>query len=187
MIDTDFPLVAEQGTEGSRSGEFNSPTNLDVSTHGEVYVTDYDNNRVRILNSSLQHLRNLTEQPIKWPLDIKLTADEVYVLCMNNPCVQVFSNMGERLRSLVSRGEQMQVSDPWFFHLDGEGNIIISDYATHQIKIFSKEGNRIRTIGEQGQQPGMFYQPTGLALTKDLSLIVVSCSDNFSLQIFSCL
>ena len=185
-IETDFPLVAKQGTEGFQIGEFNLPTNLAVSTHGEVYVTDYRNYRVQILNSSLQHLRSLTEQPIQGPRDIKLTADEVYVLCKDNPSVQVFSHTGERLRSLVSWGEQMQVSSPWFFCLDAE-RIIISDLGTHQIKIFSKEGNHIRTIGEEGHQPGMFYYPRGLALTKDLSLVVVSCSDNFRIQIFSCL
>ena len=186
-IETDFPLVAKQGTKGSQIGEFYYPSNLAVSTHGEVYVTDYNNNRVQILNSSLQHFRSLTEQPIIHPRDIKLTADEVYVLCEDNPCVQVFSHTGEKLRSLVSRGEQMQVSSPYFFCLDAERNIIFSDYVTHQIKIFSKQGNHIRTIGEEGQQPGMFSFPSGLALTKDLSLVVVSHSNNFRMQIFSCL
>ena len=186
-IETDFPLVAKQGTKGFQIGEFNCPYSLAVSTHGEVYVTDYRNYRVQILNSSLQHLRSLTEQPIKSPIDIKLTADEVYVLCKDNSCVQVFSHAGERLRSLVSMGGQMQDFNPLFFCLDAERNIIISDLGTHQIKIFSKEGNDIRTIGEEGQQPGMFSYPYGLALTKDLSLVVVSRSDNFRIQIFSCL
>ena len=186
-IETDFPLVAKQGTRGSQTGELNIPTNLAVSTHGDVYVTDYNNDRVQILNSSLQHLRNLTEQPIKHPEDIKLTSDEVYVLCQDSPCVQVFSHAGEKLRSLVSKGEQLEVSNPCFFCLDAEENIIISDFATHQIKIFSKEGNHIRTIGERGQQPGMFYRPSGLALTRDLRLVVMSCGENYNLQIFTCL
>ena len=186
-IETDFPLVAKQGTEGFQIGKFNFPTNLAVSTHGEVYVADCNNHRVQILNSSLQHLRSLTEQPIELPMNIKLTDDEVYVLCYDNPCVQVFSHAGERLRSLVSRGGHMQVSSPSFFCLDAKRNIIISDNVAHQIKIFSKEGNHIRTIGRQGQRPGMFYCPTGLALTKDLSLVVVSSSNNFRIQIFSCI
>ena len=58
--ETDFPHVAKQGTKGSQIGEFDLPTNLDVSTHGDiVYVTDRNNNRVQILNSSLQHLHSL--------------------------------------------------------------------------------------------------------------------------------
>ena len=178
--------MTKQGKDGSQIGEFNSPNNLIVSANGDVYVADCSNNRVQILNSSLQHLRTLTEQLINLPCDIKLTADEIYVLCVDNPCVLVFSHTGERLRSLVSRGYQMQVTNPDCFCLDASENIIISDFSAHRIQIFSKEGNLINTIGELGQQPGMFYYPTGLALTKELSLVVVSLNDNFTLQIFSC-
>ena len=184
-METDFPLVAEQGTKGSQIGNFNEPRSLTVSTHGDIFIADYSNNRVQVLNNSLQHLRTLTEQRIKSPRDVKLTADEVYVLCSDNPCIQVFSHAGERLRSLLSRGKQMQVSNPVFFCLDAEENIIIGDRDTHQIKIFSKEGNHIRTIGAEGEEPGMFFYPRGLALTKDLSLVVVSYSENFMMQIFS--
>ena len=178
-MEPQFSLVTKQGNRGSHIGEFNYPRSLTVSTNGDVYVADYCNNRVQILNSSLQHLRTLTQQLIESPHDIKLTADEVYVLCDNNPCVHVFSHAGERLRSLVSRGYQMQVTNPLFFCLDAAENIIISDWLTSRIQIFSKEGNLINTIGEEGQQPGMLYFPTGLALMKQLSLVVVSSNRNF--------
>ena len=64
-------------------------------------------------------------------------------------------------------------------------NIIISDNSAHRIQIFSKEGNFIQTIGETGYQPGMLYYPTGIALTEQLSLVVVSYNLNFTLQVFS--
>ena len=99
-IETDFPLVAKQGMKGSQIGEFYSLTNLAVSTYREVYITDCNSNRVQVLDNSLQHLRSLTEQPIEPPLDIKFTADDVDVLCCENPCLQVFSHARERLRSL---------------------------------------------------------------------------------------
>ena len=184
-MEPQFSLVTKQGKEGSQNGEFNYPDNLTVSTNGDVYVADCFNNRIQILNSSLQHLRTLTEQRIVFPHDIKLTADEVYVLFEDNPCVHVFSHAGERLRSLVSRGNQMQVTEPLFFCLDAAENIVISDISFYRIQIFSKEGNLMNTIGELGQQPGMFCRPRGLALTKELSLVIVSNNDNFALQIFS--
>ena len=74
-----------QGNRGSQIGEFDCPFSLTVSTNGDVYVADYNNDRVQILNSSLQHLRTLTEQLIESPNAIKLTADEVYVLCNDTP------------------------------------------------------------------------------------------------------
>ena len=186
-MEPQFSLVTKRGNRGSQIGEFNYPCNLTVSTNGDVYVADCYNHRVQILNSSLQHLRSLTEQLIQSPRDIKLTADEVYVLSVNNPCLNVFSHAGEILRSLVSKGNQMQVYDPLFFCLDTAENIIISDESTHRIKIFSKEGNLIKTIEEEGHQPGMLSFPAGLALTEELGLVVVSLNSNFTLQIFSSL
>ena len=184
-IEPQFSLVNKQGNQGSRIGEFNCPLNLAVSTNGDVCVADCNNNRVQILNSSLQHLRTLTDQLIRSPRDIKLTVDEVYVLCVDNPCIHVFSHAGGRLRSLVSRGNQMQVTNPLYFCLDAAENIIISDFFAHRIQTFSKEGNLIKTVGQEGHQPGMLHFPTGLALTKELCLIVVSFNNNFAFQIFS--
>ena len=184
-IATDFPLIAKRGSKGQQIGKFDSPRNLAVSNNGDVYVTEYYNHRVQIFDSSLLHPRSFTQQLIQYPRDIKLTADEVYVLCEDNPCVHVFSHAGERLRSLISRGQQVTV--PSFFCLDSAENIIIGDYVTHRIKIFTKAGNLLTTLGEEGHQPGMFRSPSGLALTKELSLVVVSWNGNFCLQIFSCL
>ena len=133
-MEPQFFLVTKQCNRGSKIGEFYWPFNLTVSTNGDVYVVDCNNNRVQILNSSLQHLRSLTEQLIRFPRDIKLTADEVYVLCGDDPCLHVFSHAGERLRSLVSR---VKVSSPSYFCLDAAKNIIISDQSAH--KILSKD------------------------------------------------
>ena len=63
-MEPEFPLVTKHGNKGSQIGEFNYPHSLAVSTNGDVYVADCNNNRVQILNSSLQHLRTLTRQRI---------------------------------------------------------------------------------------------------------------------------
>ena len=97
----------------------------------------------------------------------------------------MFSHAGDKLRSLLSSGYLMQVAHPDYFCLDAAENIIMSDYSAHRVQIFSKEGNLIKTMGEEGQHPGMFYHPAGLALTKELSLVVVSINKNFSFHIFS--
>ena len=186
-IESDIRLVAKLGTKGTGNGEFYYPSNLAVSTNGDVYVGDHDNNRIQILDSSLHYLRTLTEQPIPRPRDIKFTADSVYVLCGVSPCIRVFSYTGDMLRSLITRGDQLQVNNAWYFCLDSQENIIISDFVTSDIKAFSKEGTLIRTIGGRGQEVGMFLSPTGLTLNNELNLIVLSHNKNYRLQIFSSL
>ena len=186
-IESDIRLVAKLGTEGTGNGEFDYPSNLAVSTNGDVYVADYNNNRIQILDSSLHYLRTLTEQSIPYPRDIKLTTDSVYVLCGESPCIRVFSYTGDMLRSLITLGPQQQVNYAVYFCLDSQENIIISDYDASDIRAFSKEGTLIHTIGGEGQEVGMFKYPRGLTLNNELNLIVLSCNDNYRLQIFSSL
>ena len=187
ILGNDIQLVAKVGTWGFGIGQFDNPYSLAVSNNGDVYVADCYNNRIEILNSSLQHIRTLTQERINRPADVKLTADTVYVLCAESPCVRVFSQAGEMLRSVVSMGEQMQVKWPNYFCIDSYENIIISDSGANDIKVFSKEGTHVHTIGREGQQAREFQCPSGLALTNSLNLVVVSNNTNYRLQIFSCL
>eukprot|EP00800_Vazella_pourtalesii_P020881 TRINITY_DN756_c0_g1_i4.p1 TRINITY_DN756_c0_g1~~TRINITY_DN756_c0_g1_i4.p1 ORF type:complete len:216 (-),score=43.09 TRINITY_DN756_c0_g1_i4:95-742(-) len=171
---------------GSSDKQLNYPLGLTVSTDGDVFVADCDNHRIKILDPSLRFKRHVTHQSMKKPRDVKLTRDEMYVLCDDSPCVRVFSHAGEMTRSLVTRGDGMQVSDAYFFCLDAQQNLLISDYGAHNVKIFSKDGTCLHTVGQEGHGRGMLYQPRGVALTKDLNLVIVSNNKNFRLQIFSC-
>ena len=57
---------------------------------------------------------------------------------------------------------------------------------TNEVKIFSKEGTHLHTIGKEGREVGMFHLPKGIILTKNLELIIVSNNKNCSLQIYFC-
>ena len=185
-IEVDMRLVAKLGSEGSGIGQFNSPLGLTVSTNGDVFVTDHLNNRIQILDDSLHFQREITHQTMKHPWDVKLTPDEVYVLCTVSPCILVFSHAGEKIRQLITRGEGRQIRYARFFCLDRNQNLLISDCWNHEVRIFSKEGTHLHTIGERGHEVGIFFFPTGIVLTKNLKLIIVSGSNNYKLQIFSC-
>ena len=174
------------GVKGSSDEQLHSPLGLTVSTDGDVFVADRDNNRIKILDESLQFKRHVTHQSMKKPRDVKLSRDEMFVLCEISPCVLVFSHAGEMTRSLVTRGDGMQVNEARFFCLDAEQNLLISDFGADNVKIFSKDGILLHTAGQAGHGRGMFDRPTGIALTKSLHLIILSYNMNFRLQMFSC-
>ena len=185
-IETDMRLVAKLGSRGSGMGQFYDPVGLTVSPNGDVFIADFGNNRIQILDDSLHFQRSITHQTMEHPRDILLTPDEVYVLCPVSPCILVFSHAGEKIRSLVTRGDGMQIGAADFFCLDRKQNLLISDCENNQVRIFSKEGTHLHSIGQPGQQAGMLYFPTGIVLTENLKLVIVSENDNYSLQIFSC-
>ena len=172
--------------KGSSDQLLNGPRGLTVSTDGDVFVAEISNHRIKILDQSLRFKRHVTHQSMKEPQLVKLTRDEMYVLCNTSPCVLVLSHAGEITRSLVTRGEGMQVFHAFFFCLDAEQNLLISDNRAHDVKIFSKDGIHLHTVGQEGHERGMLHHPMGIALTKDMSLVIVSYDKNFGVQIFSC-
>ena len=184
-IEADFRLVARLGSRGSDIGQFDDPRQLSISTNGDVYIADQYNNIIQILDCSLNPIREVTHPSMHIPYDVKLTTEEMYVITPeHSPCVHVFTHTGHKTRSLITRGEGMQVSRPLFFFLGTKRNLFISDCRDHQIKIFSNEGSLLHTIGEYGHQGGMFDCPQGLALTSNLNLVTVSLNSNYRLQIF---
>ena len=88
------------------------------------------------------------------------------------------------LRSLITRGEGMDVLRPLFFCLDPLNNFVLTDTKSHSIRVFSPDGNLLYTIGREGHQPGMFSYPRGVAITPNGRLVSVSYNENYGLQIF---
>ena len=152
-IEADLRLVGRVGSRGSGIGQFDEPLQLSISTNGDVYIADRNNHRILILDCSLLPIRQVKHSSMHRPCDIKLTAEEMYVLCSHDsPCVHIFNCTGLKIRSLITCGyaKGMQVTQSFFFCLDDKKDLIISDCFNHQIRIFSNEGALLHTIGEQG-------------------------------------
>ena len=185
-VGADIHFRKKIGSRGSGDLQFNDPRQLTVSVDGEVFVADRCNSRIQVLDRDLQFQRCLSHDSLRYPCDVKLTPDEIYVLTdWDSPCVYVLSYAGEKIRSLVTRGAGMLVIEPAFFCLDENGNMVISDRGASQVKIVSGEGALLHTIGTPGHEVGGLTKPFGIALTSELKLVVASLNDNYRLQIFS--
>ena len=88
---------------------------------------------------------------------------------------------GEMLHSFIPLVKGL----PFFFCFDPLNNFVISDKLCHSIRVFSPEGNFLHTIGREGHQQGIFYLPTGVAITPNGRLVCVSWKENYGLQIFT--
>ena len=177
--------VRRIGGEGSNNGQFSSPYQLTTDLIGRVFIADCNNDRICIHDPDLNHLRNITHPSLSGPYDVKVSRDCLYVLCpFNNPCMLVLTLEGDMLHSLITCGEEMSVLFPLFFCLDPLNNFVLNNSVFYSFRVFSPEGNLLHTIGEEGQRPGMFYQPKGVAITPSGRLVCVSGNENYSLQIF---
>ena len=182
---TEMCHVRRIGGEGSDNGQFNSPAQLTTDLIGRVFIADIDNHRICIHDRDLNHLRIITHESMSRPFDVKVSRNCLYVLCPdNNPCMLVLTLEGDKLHSLITCEEGMDVIGPNFFCFDPLHNFVLIDYMSHSICVFSPEGNLLHTIGREGDQPGMFYCPEGVAITPNGRLVCVSDNRNYGLKIF---
>ena len=180
----DYKLVRRTSTKGREEGQLRYPRGLCTYYNGDVYVADYENNRVSVFSKDLNFLKHLFTQHLRRPCDVKVTPNSVVVLDESPKCIHFFSISGAFLRSCVAEGEDGMVYNPRFFCLDPVGNILITDYNRHNIKILSPSGQLMHTIGKEGYERGELFCPYGIRLSQTGTIFVVSGSYHFGIQTF---
>ena len=171
-------FVSNIGTSGIGQKEFNSLSSLTIDeSNGDIYVCDSNNNRIQILNKDFSFKSQFGEDTLKYPLDVKLSKEYIFVLDASNPCLHLFSYNHILQKSVISRGEGMEVVCPCFFFIDQTDNILISDRLSNSILIFTPQFELFHKI------PVSQY-PVGVTMDNQGRIIVVSQSPKDCLQIF---
>ena len=180
-----FQLITNVGKEGTGKGEFSSPHQLTVAPNGSVFVADINNNRIVVMTQKLKFLKTIEHACMTRPYDVKLLDNKVFVLSSrDSPCLHVFSQSGEKLRSFITRDRQgnEQVKRGYSFCFDKQQNILISDFEDKSIKVFSQEGALLHTLGHtQGEEKRI--TPRGIVVTNDNKIICSSFDDKFSYKV----
>jgi len=68
-------------------------------------------------------------------------------------------------------GEEYEFIALISFDVDDEGNIYALDTVSAQIKVFNKDGEKLRAIGKKGQGPGELMFPAGIEIFPDKIMI----------------
>ena len=185
MYELGGKLIRSVGTQGTGEGQFKKPWGLDVSERtNHVYVCEYNNKRVQVLTEDLSFHSMLGIGVFNGPLDVKVTRDRVLVLDSNDPCLFIFSSDHVIINRIITQGDGKQTNKPYFFDIDRDYNVIMSDYINDCVYIFNREGQEIHRIGKRGEGIGEFISPRGVALDNTGRVVVVCNKDTSCLQIF---
>ena len=96
----------------------------------------------------------------------------LYVADTGNRRVQVFDSRGKFLDILGGVLASGNVAGPQAVTMDREHRIWVADGANHRLLIFNSSGGRIGSLGSPGDGPGQLYDPTGIVVTPDDSVVV---------------
>ena len=171
-------FISRIGRQGRGELEFDIPFGLTIDeSNGDIYICDRNNNRILILNKKFSFKSQIGNDKLKYPRDVKLSKEYIYVLDASNPCLHLYNYNHILQKSVISRGKGLEVIDPHFFFIDQTDNILISDCRSNSIYIFNAELQLIHEIPVSNN-------PTGVTVDKQGRVIVVCQADKYCLQIF---
>lgn len=193
---------------GSAPGQFNQPIGIVLDAEGHVYTTEHENHRVqkfRITQGTggawnVETLRTWgsgggSPGQFNTPYGITLdAAGAIWVADGFNSRLQKFSQNGDLLGQIVTRGpSEPHLVNTWV-HIDAAGDIwagITSDpntggvLANQRIEKFSPSGASLGKWGSYGGAPGQFRLPFGIVIHRETNRAYVSDYDNGRVQVFS--
>ena len=176
--------------DGTKRGQYKFLWGIAAdSENGDIYACDNENDRIQVYSRNLE-FRHTVIGPgrsgnVTGPVDVKVRSMMVVVLDQGDPCVHYFDKQGMKLWSMVEFKEAKVSMAPQCFTFDIEDNILITDAATHTIRIFTPKGELYVAIGKKGERAGEFLSPTGIALDTVGNIVCICQREKANLQILT--
>lgn len=174
------------GGAGSLPGQFFSPVDVESDAAGNLYVIDSATKKLQKFDPEGNFIaavdirlspQDPAEQSQPWGLAIG-PGGEVIVADTFGWRVRVFDS---DLNSVATFGQAPDPGEaPGEFDLfgprdavvDGQGHVWVTDTGHDRIQVYTLSGEFVQSVGSEGQGPGQFDEPVGLALGADGAIYV---------------
>ncbi|MBL0332652.1 MAG: NHL repeat-containing protein [Chlorobiota bacterium] len=123
------------GGFGSSENSFDKPVSITINSLNDIFICDYNNNRVQRFNKSLNFIKSiyLREDPIEshrfgYPLNVAVSrAGNLYILDGENKRIIVTTPFGEWLNTYLGTISKIKLLNPKLIKLDLNDNIYVLD------------------------------------------------------------
>jgi DNA-binding beta-propeller fold protein YncE len=162
------------------------PMDVAVDELGRVFVSDTDNGRMLRFDKNGILEASFGEQELEQPYGVDVFRGRVYVADLAKGRIQVFSDMGGFLYTLVESGAEVFGSFmPTVLTVNkNNGDVYFADVFEHRIVIVENDGKKKHEFGRPGSEVGELAYPNGIALDGS-GRVYVSDSNNARVQVFS--
>lgn len=156
------------GTKGNGTTNFNAPAGIALDQEGKIYVADFSNKRIQILDFSGNFYPSISVHGLAHGVEI--ADDIIYVAVWDNPTIEIFAINGTKISSFSVLGKPGDIA------INNFGEIYVTSYETGIIQIFDPFGNLIKTISPVVN--GIHAKYTGIALDNLENIYVTDYINN---------
>lgn len=178
VIKLDVPngkIVSSFGSEGSGDGQFDSPSDIQISTSGKIYVADKGRDSVQIFDSEGKFVSAIKKlsSPISIALD---TQENLYVLESSSNTVSMYSAQGALIGNIGKgkEGAPGTLTKPIALMVTLEDVSVLDG---NRVKVYSLKGDYLRSFGAKGGRPGELDEPVAIVQKDEMSFFVADRSN----------
>ena len=186
-ISMDGECIKSYSKRGNGPLELNEPTGIAISfTTGCIYIADFNNNRIQVLNSDLTFshtfvIKELYIGQFNHPRNIAIDRQGVlYVADTYNNCIKMFTPDGQLYSLFGTKGSgRGQLNLPSGIVFDDDKNLVyVTNTDNNCISIFTTAGQFVRSFGGYGSSLGQLIYPLGITIDKKGYLYVCDIDNN---------
>ena len=180
------------GQGGAGNGQFDQPYGIALDANGNIYVTETENKRAQIFDSTGNYQFRFGSGQFVEPTGIAIDdgSDTIYVTDYSGHGVHVLD--GERNFQFtfgstpVSGAGNGEFTGPIQAALGPNGDVLVTDWGNNRIQIFDGDGNYQSQFGSEGSGNGQFRSPFGIAIDA-IGTTYVTDTNNHRVQVFDAL
>jgi DNA-binding beta-propeller fold protein YncE/4-amino-4-deoxy-L-arabinose transferase-like glycosyltransferase len=167
------------GGPGSPSSQFFEPRDVAVLPNGHLVIADTGNRWVQILDSQGTFIQGLTgdEFPFEEPLAVAVNSQaEILVLDSTLQWIYRYDAAG----NFIDRfgGPTAYLFHPRGMNVFEDDTVAVADTGSARVTFFNLTGALIGSIGQLGDGPGQFYEPTDVLRTPQGTYFVVEAMND---------